>query len=146
MAIEDNMYSGERIVRKFHPSPFNFIWSYLLGVVLIIPGLVTVICPIIGVVLIIYTELDRRSITYMITDKRIMKERGIFGKTNSSTIYTKITDIHSSQSAIQSMLGIGDISINTAGGEGPEINIRGIGDMPSIKKEIEQAWAGGAKP
>ena len=141
MAIDDNLYAGENVLSRLHPSAWNYFWVYLIGVVLIL----TLACSPIGILVLIWAYMDSHATTYLITDRRLMREVGIMGKATSSTIYQKITDIHSSQSAIQSMLGIGDISINTAGGEGPEINIRGIGDMPSIKKEIEQAWAGGAK-
>jgi len=141
MAIEDNLYSGEKIMRKFHPSFWNY-WAWYLFAALCI---LFILPLLLGVLVIAWKELERRSTTYLITDKRLMKEVGILGKRSISTIYQKITDIRSSQSFIQGILGIGDISINTAGGEGPEMNIRGIGDMPAIKKEIEQAWSGGSK-
>lgn len=138
MAIEDNLYSGEKILKTFHPSPWNYWVWYLIAIFCII----TILPFLLGVLIIIWKELERRATTYMITDKRVMKEVGILGKHTGSTIYKKITDVRGSQSAIQRMLGIGNIYVNTAGGEGPELVMRGIGNMPAIKKEIEQAWSG----
>ncbi|MDD5318130.1 MAG: PH domain-containing protein [Candidatus ainarchaeum sp.] len=143
MAIEDNLSSGEKVLRKFYPSFWNYWAWYLLGALLIFPGVILLVVPaLVGILIILWKELARRGTTYLVTDRRIMKEVGITGKTTTSTIYQKVTDVRSSQSMIQRMLGIGDIYVNTAGGEGPEIVMRGIGDMPGVKRQIEEAWAG----
>lgn len=135
---DETVPRGEKAVRTFHPSFWNY-WGWYLAALLCI---ITLLPFLLGILIIIWKELERRSTTYTITDKRVIKEVGILGKSTSSTIYQKITDVSSSQSFIQRMLGIGTVYINTAGGEGPEIIMRGIGDMPGVKKTIEDAWSG----
>jgi len=133
MGIEDNLHEGEKVFKKFHPSPLNYWFWYLLG-------FFTIWFFFLGVLIIIWKEMERRKTTYLVTDKRIIKEVGIMGKRTTSTIYRKITDVHMTQSMIQRMLGIGNIILNTAGGEGPEIILSGIDNAPAVKKEIEKAW------
>jgi len=137
MAGENTTYADEKIIREFHPSFWNYWGWYLVAVLCII----TILPLLLGVLIIIWKEMERRSTLYIVTDRRVMKETGLLGKNTNSTIYKKITDVRSSQSAVQRLLGIGNIAINTAGGEGPEIVLRGIGDMPGVKKTIEQAWS-----
>ena len=116
MAIEDNLYAGEKVIRRFHPSPWSYWAWYLLAIFCVL-----LILPLpLGVIIIIWKELERRATTYMITNKRIIKEVGLLGKATSSTIYQRVTDIRSSQSFIQRLLGIGNIYINTAGERDPK--------------------------
>jgi len=129
---------AETVIRAFHPSFWNY-WGWYLAAVLC---MLTIIGFLLGVIIVIWAELERRSTTYTITDRRVIKEVGILGKSTTSTIYQKITDVRTSQSFVQSILGIGNIAVNTAGGEGPELVMRGIGDMPGVKRLIEDAWSG----
>lgn len=137
MAIEDNLYAGENVLSRLHPSPWNYFWVYMIGILLVL----TVGCSPIGILVIIWAYMDNHATTYLITDRRLMREVGIMGKATSSTIYQKITDIRSSQSFMQRMFGIGDLYINTAGGEGPEFVMHGIGGMAAVKNEIERVWS-----
>ncbi|VVC72211.1 Bacterial PH domain protein [uncultured archaeon] len=138
MGIEDNLSSGEKVVRKFHPSALNYWGWYAIGLVLIL----LILTSPIGLAVILYIELKRRGTTYLVTDRRIIKEVGIFGKASTTTIYSKITDIGMRQSAIQRIFGIGNIYIDTAGGDDMEIVIRGVGGVKRVKGEIEAAWSG----
>jgi uncharacterized membrane protein YdbT with pleckstrin-like domain len=134
--------AGEKVVRKFHPSPLYYWGWYLVGALLIFPGVLLLVVPaFLGMLAIAYAELERRAVTYTITDRRIVKESGIFGKHTASTIYARVTDVNSSQSFMQRMLGIGNLYINTAGSPGPEIVLRGIGGMGAVKADIERAWS-----
>ena len=136
MGIEANLYEGEQVVRKFHPSWKNYWFWYLLGVIM----LITILFTIFGILLIIVVELERRSTTYLVTDKRVIAERGLLSKKTNSTLYNKITDIETSQSFFQRIFNIGSIQINTAGSTEPEIIVRGVSPLQGVKKEIETAW------
>ncbi len=137
MADETVVPKTEKELLKFHPSRLNWWFWYLVAALCII----TLIPLLIGLIVIIYIELRRSSTTYTVTDRRLVKEVGIMGKSTTSTIYKQITDIHMRQSFIQQLLGIGTIGINTAGTSGIEIMIRGIANAPQIKKTIEDAWS-----
>jgi len=128
---------AEKEVLKFHPSRLNWWAWYLVAAFCIL----TILPLLLGLILIIYVELARASTTYTITDRRVIKEVGILGKSTTSTIYKQITDVHMKQSFIQQLLGIGTIGINTAGTSGMEILIAGIANAPGIKQTIEDTWS-----
>jgi len=73
-------------------------------------------------------HIQRRLITLSILDDRLRYEAGAFSKTTRTLELAKVQDIRVDQTFGQRMLGVGDLSLETAGGTS-RIVIRSI-DRP----------------
>lgn len=71
---------------------------------------------------------------YIFTDKRIIIKKGWLSTKTVSARHSRITDVKVNQSLIERILGVGTISINTAGGEGYEIALSHVSKPYELKK------------
>ena len=121
---------GEKILKVLKPSRWAYFWWFLVGILT---------APlIVGIFIIIITELVRRANTYFITTKRLIHEFTFLSRKISSVIYDRIQDLHLTQSILERIVGIGTLHINTAGTHFVELKFKGISNPISIKRLIEQ--------
>ena len=62
-----------------------------------------------------------RSVTYTITDQRILQRRGVLGKFTRSIGIARVQDVSTSQSLFGRLFDFGDVEIESAGKDGAEI-------------------------
>ena len=62
-----------------------------------------------------------RSVTYTITDQRILQRRGVLGKFTRSIGIARVQDVSTSQSVFGRLFDFGDVEIESAGKDGAEI-------------------------
>lgn len=91
---------------------------------------------IIPILLVAITEIRRRIRWYHFTDRKVMKETGIFNKHFVTIHYTKITETQLQQPFYKSILGVGDVLLSTAGQDGIEITVSGIRNPEDFKVMI----------
>ena len=133
MSIGEELHKGEKIEKELGIHPLEYLGFYVLGIVLAL----TVVGAIIGIPIIIITELIRRGNKYYITDKRIIHQFTFLSRKTSSAFYDKIQDIHFTQGVSERIFGIGKIHINTAGTHLIEIVFKGVQNPISVKRMIE---------
>lgn len=62
-----------------------------------------------------------RSVTYTITDQRILQRRGVLGKFTRSIGIARVQDVSTSQSLFGRLFDFGNVEIESAGKDGAEI-------------------------
>ena len=62
-----------------------------------------------------------RSVTYTITDQRILQRRGVLGKFTRSIGIARVQDVSTSQSVFGRLFDFGNVEIESAGKDGAEI-------------------------
>ena len=62
-----------------------------------------------------------RSVTYTITDQRILQRRGVLGKFTRSIGIARVQDVSTSQSLFGRLFNFGNVEIESAGKDGAEI-------------------------
>ncbi len=81
-----------------------------------LPGIVLLI---IAILILILTELHRRTARYTVTTRRVSIEKGMLSKSVKEANLTQIQDVVVHQSAIQRLLNVGDLEVRTeVGGQG----------------------------
>lgn len=75
--------------------------------------------------------------TFFITDDRIVYVKGLFDIEIIEVFISKITDIRIDQSLFERLLNFGDVSIDTAGGAGYEIVMKGVSGPKSLQLLIK---------
>jgi uncharacterized membrane protein YdbT with pleckstrin-like domain len=67
----------------------------------------------------LYRHFRLRFVTLKITSNKLRYETGMLSRTTRTMELAKIQDVHVSQTMMQRLLGIGDLTIETAGESGP---------------------------
>jgi uncharacterized membrane protein YdbT with pleckstrin-like domain len=62
-----------------------------------------------------------RSVTYTITDQRILQRRGVLGKYTRSIGIARVQDVSTSQSVFGRLFNFGSVEIESAGRDGAEL-------------------------
>jgi len=82
--------------------------------------------------------MSHYSIRYFLTDYRVVKRTGIFTKKIIYVPYDKIQNVRIDKTVTERLIDIGDIYIDTAGGEGAEMVMEDIPDPERIHNLILQ--------
>lgn len=73
-----------------------------------------------------------------ITDRRTIDERGIVMRSTSEVLHTHVRNLRITQSVWQRIMGIGDVEIDSAAGDGTaDIRIMNIPDPDGVKRLID---------
>jgi uncharacterized membrane protein YvbJ len=118
--LEKEESRKEETLVSEHPAMISYLGLFILGAILIF--------AIIGIFLIIGVLIHRVSRRYIITNKRVIVEKGILGKDRYEIDIKHIRNIISKQNFSAKILGYGNILIGTAGTGGYEIVMIGIRD------------------
>ena len=130
MAVSEALYRNEKLIKVLKPSRWAYFWWYFLG------GITTFY--VVGLFILILTELIRRANAFYLTDKRIIHEYDFLARKISSVPYDKIQDLHMSQGLIERIVGIGTIHIDSAGTSFIELTFKGVARPISVKRMIEE--------
>ena len=170
LSLSDNQFvsGGIQIIPKSYLSP-KVIWIFYVGNIaksaILIPLLIAgaffyplVLLPLLGLSLlfmVIVAELTYRNYTYQITDDGLEVNMGVIFKKNVSIPFGQIENVNIEQSAIDRMLKIARINIETAGSSSGAVkesvgnyNSRAEAFIPGIEmtdaKKVHDALINGA--
>jgi uncharacterized membrane protein YdbT with pleckstrin-like domain len=89
-----------------------------------------VIPPLLLLIWTMYRHLLLRFVTLKVDKQRLRYETGLLSKSSRTMELAKVQDVHVEQSFKQRLLGLGDVSIQSAGESGP-LKISNI-DRPDV--------------
>jgi uncharacterized membrane protein YdbT with pleckstrin-like domain len=103
-----------------------------------IMGALTMLFYGIGIIFIIRAILARNTTHYLLTNKRATSKWGIIARHSSEVELQDIRNIYSEQSAMERILGLGNIEIASAGTSGAEVVFAGISDHQKVRDIIKR--------
>ena len=121
----------EKIVWEGHPSHFYYLGNYIIG------GILTPFLGL-GLIIIFWALLDKKSTIYTITSRRVKSKRGIFSCTTREVTIKDIKVINLKQSIIEKLFDLGTIEVGSAGTAGIEVIFYGIAQVPEVKNMISE--------
>jgi membrane protein YdbS with pleckstrin-like domain len=139
MAVEEQLQPGEEILYRAHPTqlpliPWFVVCILSLGVAAFAWGTwdmppVAIAAGILGAVFLGVILIKRavlRSHDYVLTNRRVIQEEGIFSRRSMDASLGKINNVEHRQTLWGRLLGYGDVEIDTASETGttrfPQIN------------------------
>jgi uncharacterized membrane protein YdbT with pleckstrin-like domain len=126
-------FPQEAVLYHEHPAMFrNDPLRYIVFVLLI---------PVfgIGLVLLFFWWLDSRAKTLIVTERRTILRKGIFSKSLNDIQNEDVRNIQVTQTFFQRLMGVGNVSISSAGQATVEIYARGMPDPDSVRQFINQS-------
>ena len=112
-----------RVTAITRPEPALFtyyVWTSLMGIV--------------TVVALPYLYFHYHTLKYVFDEEGIAMSYGVFLRREMHLTYARIQDIHLSQNILQRWLGIGTVTVQTAGGgAGSDLQIEGTRDFEAIR-------------
>lgn len=148
----------EEILMRFNPTRLAVIKYYVIAIIMIgiwlelslniIPlallkslepySIYLLLLPLISVILIAIAEIKIRTNKYVITNYRIIGKKGILSTKETFVSWDKISSCTIEQSFLDKLAGVGDITIESTGGEeAPEIDIDKVSNVKKIKEIID---------
>ena len=129
----------EPILRKFHPHFLGYLMFYVSGGIIFILGYF-VYWPLffIGLLTIVLGEVARRAETFYLLESGVSREYKLFATSRDFVEYEKIQNIKVRQSFLENILGIGNIHMDTSGGDKTEVNFKGAPDPYGIEHIIRE--------
>ncbi|NMC20383.1 MAG: PH domain-containing protein [Thermogutta sp.] len=97
--------------------------------------LLFIIIPLLTIIILI---LDRNSRVYTVTTTRVMSESGIISRRVSEVGTRDIRFIDLKQGVLQRLLGLGSVSIGSAGHAGVEVEFAGISNPQGVRDIIRR--------
>lgn len=149
----------ENVVYKYHPHPAAYWGNYVaaaiiffapawLGTVMdpeaIFPGSsqwVEIGAPILGIVVVVFSEIFRLSEVFYITEDGLARSFIFLSTYRTYMDYQSIEQIETTQSLLDRLLGIGTVTIETAGEDLPDVSFRCVRNPYEVEKVIRQRIA-----
>jgi membrane protein YdbS with pleckstrin-like domain len=154
MAIEDQLQTGEEILYRAYPTRLPLIpWVLGVALALVAAGLawnlidsppLTLAAGAVALVLAgmaLFKLLVLRSHDYVLTNRRVILEEGIFSRSSMDASLGKINNVEHRQTLWGRLLGYGDLEIDTASETGAT-RFPGISHPLDFKREILGAVEG----
>ncbi len=113
--------------------PITFHWTHLFFAWL---GLFFLGWLLIGIFIFIARYIEKWTTERALTNKRLIIKRGLISRKTEEISCNRIEEVNLSQTAIQRILGSGDILIRGVGAG--EIFLRNIDDPIGVQKKINQ--------
>lgn len=133
------MDSNETIIKKVHPHPASFLGFYFAGIISIFVGFVVSWYFILGgVVVFILAEIVRRAETFCVLQSGVERRYHLLSTSKSFMEYDKIQNIEVRQSVLHRMLGVGNVHVDSAGGDNTEVNFIGVQHPYEIERIIRE--------
>jgi membrane protein YdbS with pleckstrin-like domain len=154
MSVTDHLQPGEQIIYEARPSRVPLVPAAFLAVVFAIAALIAwmrlappgqiwaaglcgaVAAAALIMLLVGYMRLSANR--YVLTDRRILRLTGIFGRSSMDSYLDKINNVEHRQTFMGRLLGYVDLEIDTAAGAGAEV-FPFISDPLSFKRAIDAA-------
>ena len=91
-----------------------------------------------GLIILFVIWLQCHSTQLIVTTRRSTLRKGLFAKQTTEVLHRDVRNLQVDQSFLQRMVGIGRLSISSAGQSDLEISIEGIHDPDGIARTIRQ--------
>ena len=104
-----------------------------IGSIMFYAELILILCILVVIIKIILDILDWYYTRYVLTDNRIVIERGLIRREKVSMPYTKVQDLEITQSILERIMGVGDLIIYGAN----ELSETILDDIPH-PKDVEE--------
>ena len=160
-AMGINLHPGEQVLFEGHPSWRSILAFYikgilgaaLLGVVVALvtrviddevnEGLVFLIVLVVIALTVLVGFVKRIATTYTITDRRLNIKRGLISREIQETRLERVQNVNYRQSALQRMLGVGDVDFDTAAGDDYNFVFNGVADPSDVVHRVDVATGHG---
>ena len=128
--------------KTLHPSWLNYLSQYFFSLIFFTAAVVMYIkeielwpiaAAVLGLAVILRILINRVSFTYIITKNNVRSINGLIARNESEVRVPDIREIRVSQSIVQRLLGIGNLSFASAGTGGVEVTFEGISNPHEIK-------------
>jgi uncharacterized membrane protein YdbT with pleckstrin-like domain len=130
---------NETVIKKFHPHPLYHFVFYASGILFaVISFFVWWPLFLIGLLVFILGEVSRRAETFYILESGVAREYKMLSTSRKFLEYDKIQNIEINQSFLENMLGIGNVHMDTSGGDNTELNFKGIHDAHGVESIIRE--------
>ncbi len=119
----------EPIIKKLHPHFLGYLVFYISGGIIFILGYF-VYWPLyfLGALTVVLGEVARRAETFYILESGVSREYKLLATSRDFAEYGNIQNIKVRQSFLENMFGIGNIHMDTAGGDKTEVNFSYVAD------------------
>jgi uncharacterized membrane protein YdbT with pleckstrin-like domain len=87
----------------------------------------------------VFAYIQRKRFEYVVTTDRIHRSKGLFGKSSRTVHVDDVKEVNVSMTAIDRLMGVGDISFSSAGSDGPHIVFEGVDDPESLQSKYNEA-------
>lgn len=156
-----NLGPGEQIVFEGHPSWRAILSFYIQGLAItaVLAGLVilygetigddvseatVILVALVGAAITLLVGFIKRVATrYTITNRRLHVKHGLVSREVQETRLERVQDVNYRQSALQRVLGIGDVDFDTAAGDPTDFVFAGVASPASVVEEVHKATAAG---
>jgi len=122
----------EKTLWQGSPSHLYYLGAYIVGSLL-------VLLFGIGIIILIWAVLERRSRVYTLTNRRIACKSGIVAKRTSEVLLSDSRNITLNMSILERLCGLGTVAIDSAAGPDAEVSFAGIPEAESVKQMISRA-------
>jgi uncharacterized membrane protein YdbT with pleckstrin-like domain len=153
VSLRDHLQEGEQVLYRAYPSRVPLVPPLTLAAVAALAGLVAwnlsgqqqrwvlaLAGVVVGVALLWalarYVELAANQ--YVLTDRRLLRVRGIIGQSSMDSYLDKINNVEHHQTFWGRLLGYGDVEIDTAAESGAEVFPR-ISQPLAFKRAVDGA-------
>lgn len=129
----------EKVIKKFHPHPFYYLAFYIGGIFVAAAGFFfSPILILAGIVIFVLGEVSRQAETFYVLESGVARQHRLLSTLRKFTEFKKIQNIEVNQSFLENILGIGNIHIDTSGGDETEVNFRGVKNPYGIERLIRE--------
>lgn len=130
-----NLTEGEEILEASNPSRWSVGPAIVVGFLIMVAGpyaawrlgdyrLASV--SVLGLILVVLVELNRRKTWYVLTDEEVYRKHGIIATNKRQARYDKLQDKNFNRAAVQRLLGYGNIRLTTAGTDTSEFVLQNV--------------------
>jgi len=133
------MNIGENAINKYHPHWVTSLQGYFMGIVFVVVGLVYLPwwpATLIGVLIIVLSEVLRKAVTYYILESGVARGYHLFSTSRKFAEYDSIQNVEVSQSFFENILGIGSVKFDTSGSDMIEVSFQGVKNPYGIEKIV----------
>jgi uncharacterized membrane protein YdbT with pleckstrin-like domain len=149
--------SGEQVLFSGHPSWRSMLWLGARGLFLavlagVVAGIVTLIAAghiqvgwvvaavaVIFVIVLAVIGWRRAQITYTVTDRRLVIERGVLGRDWQETRLERVQNVAAKQSFPQRLLRVGSVHFDTAAGADYDFSFHGVSHPAELVRTVNRA-------
>lgn len=122
------------LILEARPSLLNPLVGLLTVSIIIFPLIL-----LLPITLLLVTIAVKRK-RYRIEDFRVLEQKGILRRVQTSIVFSKIDHINTSRGMFNKLFGNGNITINTAGSSRPELIISNIPNYAKFYEEINKYY------
>lgn len=138
--IQNQLSEKENIIITSKPSRLGYLSHYFIAILMVITALsipfalsIIIFLIIIGIV-----EIKVRFVSYVFTNNRVIVYKNFLSRNFIDTNYSNIKNTYIKQGIIDLIIGIGNVSISTAGTGGIEQHIKNVKDYENIQKHLAE--------